>query len=98
MDWFPETVSIAPESANDDSAEFVEVMPFDGGGRAYTYRVPAKFSGKTDLGSLVKIPLGARVNFGVVWKTGVIPAAAWAKRCATSPSSVATVPSSLRTP
>lgn len=80
MDWFPETVSIAPESANDDSAEFVEVMPFDGGGRTYTYRVPAKFSGKTDLGSLVKIPLGARVNFGVVWKTGVIPAAAWAKK------------------
>lgn len=80
MDWFPETVSSAPEGANDGSAEFVEVMPFDGGGRAYTYRVPAKFSGKTALGSLVKIPLGARVNFGVVWKTGVAPAAAWAKK------------------
>ncbi len=80
MDWFPETVSSAPEGANDSSAEFVEVMPFDGGGRAYTYRVPAKFSGKTTLGSLVRIPLGARVNFGVVWKTGVVPASVWAKR------------------
>ncbi|MBQ9758780.1 MAG: primosomal protein N' [Opitutales bacterium] len=80
MDWFPETVSSAPEGANDGSAEFVGVMPFDGGGRAYTYRVPARFSGKTALGSLVKIPLGARVNFGVVWKTGVVPAAAWAKK------------------
>lgn len=79
MDWFPETVSNANQRP-DASAEFVEIMPFDGGGRAYTYRVPAEFSGKTALGSLVKIPLGSRENFGIVWKTGVVPAPAWAKK------------------
>ena len=55
-------------------------MPFDGGGRAYTYRVPAGFSEKTQLGSLVKIPLGVRETLGVVWKTDVVPAASWAKK------------------
>ncbi|MBQ6704631.1 MAG: primosomal protein N' [Opitutales bacterium] len=79
MDWFPETISNANQRP-DASAEFVEIMPFDGGGRAYTYRVPAEFSGKTALGSLVKIPLGSRENFGIVWKTGVVPAPAWAKK------------------
>lgn len=59
---------------------FVEVMPFDGGGRAYTYRVPEALAGTLALGSLVRVPLGARVTFGVVWKTGVVPAAEWAKK------------------
>ena len=80
MDWFPETVLVKTRDADAGSAEFVEVMPFDGGGRAYTYRVPAAFSEKLKLGSLVKVPLGARVNFGVVWKTGVVPASAWIKK------------------
>lgn len=80
MDWFPETVSAAPAAADGVPAAFVEVMPFDGGGRRYTYRVPEKFSGKIALGSLVKIPLGARVNLGVVWKLDAVPAPAWAKK------------------
>ena len=81
MDWFPETVSAptSPTLAPGNDA-FVEVMPFDGGGRAYTYRVPETLAGTLALGSLVRVPLGARVAFGVVWKTGVVPAAAWAKK------------------
>lgn len=79
MDWFPETVSSAVQRP-DSSAEFVEVMPFDGGGRAYTYRIPEKFSGKIAPGILVKIPLGSRENLGVVWKTSVVPAPAWVKK------------------
>lgn len=79
MDWFPETVSSAGQTP-DSAAEFVEVMPFDGGGRAYTYRVPAKFSEKITTGVLVKIPLGSRENLGVVWKTGAVPAPAWIKK------------------
>lgn len=80
MDWFPETVS--PAASGDDGvpAAFVEVMPFDGGGRAYTYRVPAKFSGKIAIGSLVKIPLGARANLGVVRRLDAVPAPEWAKK------------------
>ncbi|MGN0860721.1 MAG: primosomal protein N' [Candidatus Spyradosoma sp.] len=78
MDWFPETVSEAPKGGS--GGVFVEVMPFDGGGRAYTYRVPAALAGTVGLGSLVRVPLGARVAFGVVWKTDVVPAAAWAKK------------------
>lgn len=84
-DWFPET---RPQrnAANEDFRDsvpagmFVEIMPFDGGGRAYTYRVPEKFSSKIALGVLVKIPLGARTNFGIVWKTDVVPAPEWAKK------------------
>lgn len=79
MDWFPETVS-APAATHEAGETFVEVMPFDGGGRAYTYRVPEALAGTLALGSLVRVPLGARVTFGVVWKTGVVPAAEWAKK------------------
>ena len=87
-DWFPETI---PDDDADDGgadapaedargAEFVEVMPFDAGGKRYTYRVPAELAGKIALGSLVRVPLGARVNDGVVWRLGAVPAAAWAKK------------------
>lgn len=72
MDLFPETVP-AEQPQN-----CVEIMPFDGGGRAYTYRVPA---GKNvQLGMLVKIPLGNRSTLGIVWKENVIPATEWAKK------------------
>ncbi len=80
MDWFPETVSNAQQCANTNAAAFVEVMPFDGGGRTYTYRVPENFSGKAFRGSLVKIPLGSRINFGIIWKTDAVPAPSWAKK------------------
>lgn len=52
---------------------YVRVMPFDGGGRAYTYAVPETFAGKLFPGSLVKIPLGSRKTLGVVWETDAVP-------------------------
>jgi len=84
-DLFPETLPPTPAPKEDFRGEiptgtFAEIMPFDGGGRAYTYRVPEKFASKIALGVLVKIPLGARTNFGIVWKTNVVPAPEWAKK------------------
>lgn len=81
-DLFPETLppNPAPNDACGSAEAFAEVVPFDGGGRAYTYRIPEKFSEKTQPGVLVKIPLGARTNFGIVWKIGVVPAPQWSKK------------------
>ena len=86
-DWFPETIPDDDAAGGADApaedargAEFVEVMPFDAGGKRYTYRVPAELAGKIAPGSLVRVPLGARVNDGVAWRLGAVPAAAWAKK------------------
>ncbi len=49
------------------------VMPFDGGGQVYTYTVPSEIEGKIDVGSLVRIPLGKRYAYGIVWEKNVVP-------------------------
>ena len=45
-----------------------EVVPFDGGARAYSYSVPAGLAKTLQVGQLVRVPLGGRVSLGVVWK------------------------------
>ncbi|MCD8204491.1 MAG: primosomal protein N', partial [Coprobacillus sp.] len=48
-------------------------MPFDGGGQAYTYTVPSELEGEVDVGSLVRIPLGKRHAYGIIWEKNVVP-------------------------
>ncbi|MDR1497515.1 MAG: primosomal protein N' [Puniceicoccales bacterium] len=45
----------------------VEVLPFDGGGRTYSYAVPPTLTGKIRLGQLVRVPLGSSTRIGIVW-------------------------------
>ena len=45
-----------------------EVVPFDGGARAYSYSVPAALKETLQVGQLVRVPLGNRNSLGVVWK------------------------------
>jgi primosomal protein N' (replication factor Y) len=45
-----------------------EVVPFDGGARAYSYSVPTALQNGLQVGQLVRVPLGGRVSLGVVWK------------------------------
>ncbi len=45
-----------------------EVVPFDGGARAYSYSVPAALKTTLQVGQLVRVPLGGRTSLGVVWK------------------------------
>ena len=45
-----------------------EVVPFDGGARAYSYSVPAGLKDILQVGQLVRVPLGGRTSIGVVWK------------------------------
>ena len=45
-----------------------EVVPFDGGARAYSYAVPAALKDNLKVGQLVRVPLGGRTSLGVVWK------------------------------
>jgi len=45
-----------------------EVVPFDGGARAYSYSVPAALKDALQVGQLVRVPLGGRVSLGVVWR------------------------------
>ncbi|NBV79802.1 MAG: DEAD/DEAH box helicase, partial [Verrucomicrobia bacterium] len=45
-----------------------EVVPFDGGARAYSYSVPAALKETLQVGQLVRVPLGGRTSLGVVWK------------------------------
>jgi primosomal protein N' (replication factor Y) len=45
-----------------------EVVPFDGGARAYSYSVPAGLKDTLQVGQLVRVPLGGRVSLGVVWR------------------------------
>ena len=45
-----------------------EVVPFDGGARAYSYSVPAALKETLQVGQLVRVPLGNRTSLGVVWK------------------------------
>jgi primosomal protein N' (replication factor Y) len=48
-------------------AEVVEVLPFDGGGRVFTYAVPSALAGRVRRGQLVRVPLGNSVRLGAVW-------------------------------
>ncbi|MEY2821756.1 MAG: Primosomal protein [Verrucomicrobiota bacterium] len=52
-----------------------EVVPFDGGARAYSYAVPAALKGVLRPGHLVRVPLGGRTSLGVVWKCPAEPPA-----------------------
>lgn len=70
----------AKEKPAADAPRCVRVMPFDGGGRAYTYAVPAELADRTALGSLVRIPLGSRTTLGLVWECDVAPDPAFAKK------------------
>ncbi len=45
-----------------------EVVPLDGGARAYSYSVPAALKETLQVGQLVRVPLGGRTSLGVVWK------------------------------
>ena len=45
-----------------------EVVPFDGGARAYSYAVPSALKEVLQVGQLVRVPLGGRTSIGVVWK------------------------------
>lgn len=51
-------------------ARVVEVLPLDGGGRPYAYRVPSEMISRAVPGALVRVPLGRTARIGVVWKTG----------------------------
>lgn len=57
----PDLFGEVPEGA-------AEVVPLDGGSRAYTYSVPKALQGVLKVGHLVHVPLGARVRLGVVWR------------------------------
>lgn len=48
----------------------VTVMPLSGVGRGLAYRVPAGMEEGIEVGSLVRIPLGRRVESGIVLKIG----------------------------
>jgi len=52
-----------------------EVVPFDGGARAYSYSVPAALIGLLRPGQLVRVPLGGRTSLGVVWRCPAEPPA-----------------------
>ncbi|MEI6121539.1 MAG: hypothetical protein WCP90_03400, partial [Opitutae bacterium] len=52
-----------------------EVVPFDGGARAYSYSVPAALKDTLQVGQLVRVPLGNRNSLGVVWKYPAEPLA-----------------------
>lgn len=73
----PEKKALAPQDL------CARIMPFDGGGRAYTYAVPETLAEHLKLGSLVKIPLGSRKTLGLVWEIGVVPEAPFAKKIRT---------------
>lgn len=72
-DFFAENAS-GKNAGGEPAGTFVDVMPLDGGGRAFTYRVPEKFAGEISLGSFVRIPFGARSALGIVWRIDVVPA------------------------
>ncbi|MDR0535532.1 MAG: primosomal protein N' [Puniceicoccales bacterium] len=55
---------------SESTGEIAEVLPFDGGGRPYSYRIPPTLTGKIRLGQLVRVPLGNTTRLGVVWDEG----------------------------
>jgi len=57
-----------PDLFGETEPGVAEVVPFDGGARAYSYSVPAALKDTLQVGQLVRVPLGARVSLGVVWK------------------------------
>lgn len=63
-------VDLFPETARADPATLVEVLPLDGGGRAYAYRVPADLRALAVPGALVLAPLGRTLRTGVVLRLG----------------------------
>lgn len=48
----------------------IEVLPLDGGGRPYAYRVPPELAAGAVPGALVHVPLGRITRVGVVTRTG----------------------------
>ena len=63
----------AKKSPSAPRESYARIMPFDGGGRAYTYVVPEEIKTHLAVGSLVKIPLGSRKTLGLVWEMQVTP-------------------------
>lgn len=53
-----------------EKPRLVEVLPLDGGGRPYAYRVPPEWAEKAVPGALAVVPLGRTTRTGVVWRTG----------------------------
>ena len=45
----------------------VGVLPFDSGGRVYSYTVPPSMAGQICRGQLVRVPLGNSTRQGIVW-------------------------------
>ena len=62
-----------------------EVVPFDGGARAYSYSVPAALKEVLKVGQLVRVPLGGRTSIGVVWKYPAEPPPSARLRAAMGP-------------
>ncbi len=78
---FPTDKTEAPDSRDDNAGKsYAKIMPFDGGGQAYTYAVPAAMAANLDVGSLVKIPLGSRSTHGIVWEKNATPEKKFAKK------------------
>jgi primosomal protein N' (replication factor Y) len=53
-----------------EKPRLVEVLPLDGGGRPYAYRVPPEWADRAVPGALAVVPLGRTVRTGVVWRAG----------------------------
>ena len=51
-------------------SRLVSVLPLDGGGRPYAYRVPAEWADKAVPGALAVVPLGRSTRTGIVWRAG----------------------------
>ena len=62
-----------PDLFGEIAAGAVEVVPFDGGSRPYTYSIPKALQKVLKVGHLVRVPLGSRVKLGVVWKVPAEP-------------------------
>jgi primosomal protein N' (replication factor Y) len=58
--------------------DVVNVLPFDGGGRSYSYLVPPTLSGKIQIGQLVRVPFGNTARLGIVWESDTSPTSATA--------------------
>ena len=62
-----------PDLFGEIAAGAVEVVPFDGGSRPYTYSIPKALQTVLKVGHLVRVPLGNRIKLGVVWKVPAEP-------------------------
>ena len=62
-----------PDLLGETTPGAAEVVPLDGGSRAYTYAVPRSLLATLRVGHLVRVPLGNRVRLGVVWRCPADP-------------------------